>query len=408
MRARMPDDRRTTGPSPDDALPPSVARAARSLRREVPMRPEWRARVLADIGQVRQEQRRSLVLSWPKALAAGLALFVAGGALVATTMRRDTRTAVVAPVSTVANSPKPGATRFVFVAPNAHHVALVGDFNLWNPSTAPMQRIAGTDAWVIDMNLPQGRHVYAFVVDGDVTAELRNPRLPQDVSMRLMRSVQRQASRWSFVIAITAMSIASTTVRAQQSTSSLSQLTRPAQNVIHLAADSLTAEGLPGDALVAKAAEGVLKGADETRILFAVRRLSIELREARSALGTRASSSEIIAAASALHAGASADVLRQMRALAAPDGAQGRLAVPLVVLADLVSRGTPVKVAGESVLSLLAHHATDADLQSLRADVERDILSGGDPASAAIARSRALSETLSACDVGPISRSRCR
>jgi hypothetical protein len=180
MRARMPDDRRTTGSSPDDSLPPSVARAARSLRREVPMRPEWRARVLADIGQVRHGQRRSLVLSWPKALAAGLALFVAGGALVATTMRRDTRTAVVAPVSTVATAPKPGATRFVFVAPNAQHVALVGDFNLWNPSTAPMQRIAGTDAWVIDMNLPSGRHVYAFVVDGDVTADPAAPRTAGD------------------------------------------------------------------------------------------------------------------------------------------------------------------------------------------------------------------------------------
>ena len=177
MRARMPDDRRTTGSSPDESLPPSVARAARSLRREVPVRAEWRARVLADIGQVRDDRRRSLVLSWPKALAAGLAMFIAGGAVVATTIRH--RTTPAAPPM-VASTPKPGVTRFVFVAPNAQHVALVGDFNLWNPTTAPMQRIAGTDAWVIDMNLPSGRHAYAFVVDGDVTADPGAPRTAGD------------------------------------------------------------------------------------------------------------------------------------------------------------------------------------------------------------------------------------
>jgi hypothetical protein len=177
----MPDDRRTTGSSSsDEGLPPSVARAARSLRKEVPMRPEWRARVLADIGQVRREPRRSLVLSWPKAFAAGLALFVAGGAVVATTMHRETLAPAGQPATTVASAPKPGATRFVFVAPNAQHVALVGDFNLWNPSTAPMQRIAGTDAWVVDMNLPTGRHVYAFVVDGDVTPDPAAPRTAGD------------------------------------------------------------------------------------------------------------------------------------------------------------------------------------------------------------------------------------
>lgn len=180
----------------------------------------------------------------------------------------------------------------------------------------------------------------------------------------------------------------------QQSAPSLQQLSRGAQHAIHLAADSLTADGLPGDALRAKAAEGVLKGADENRILVAVHRLSAELREAKGALGG-VSESEIVAGASALHAGASADVLREMRVLVEPNGAAGRLTMPLVVLADLVSRGAPVKVAGESVLSLLSHHATDADLQVLRAGVERDILTGIDPAAAALTRSRAIADALS-------------
>ena len=188
MRARMPDDRHL---SSDDELPPAVERAARTLRAEVPVRREWRARVLADVGQSpsqRAARRRALVLSWPRALAAGAALFVAGGAIVAATlMRRETRTTASDARSsgdlaahTVVNAPKHGVTRFVFVAPNAQHVALVGDFNLWNPATAPMQRIAGSDAWVVDMSLPVGRHVYAFVVDGDVTADPSAPRTAGD------------------------------------------------------------------------------------------------------------------------------------------------------------------------------------------------------------------------------------
>lgn len=184
------------------------------------------------------------------------------------------------------------------------------------------------------------------------------------------------------------------TAHAQQGSDPLAALSAPARASIRTAADSLDAEHLPGDALVAKAAEGLLKGADERRILAAVHRLAGELRAAGGALGSGARESEVIAAANALHAGASVEVLRQLRALA-PAGREGAgLTVPLVVLTDLVSRGTPVRVAGESVKALLARHASDAELQALRAGVERDIFAGGDPATAALARSRALGDSL--------------
>jgi hypothetical protein len=194
--------------------------------------------------------------------------------------------------------------------------------------------------------------------------------------------------------AIASMLIASApTLRAQQGP--LATLSRPARTAVERTADSLRVEGLPGDAVVARAAEGILKGADEPRILGAVHRLASELRAGRAAIGNGATSSEIVAAASALHAGASAEMIRQLHA-AAPDGPSGRLTVPLVVLADLVSRGTPVKVAGESVASLLSHRATDDDFQLLRAGVERDIFAGNDPAAAALARTRAVTQSLGA------------
>src|SRR5512141_716807 len=76
--------------------------------------------------------------------------------------------------------------------------------------------------------------------------------------------------------------------------------------------DSARVLGLPTDPLYAKAAEGVLKNADNDRIVDAVRRLSRELSDARSALGTTASSAELVAGASVLHAGVDVPTLREL------------------------------------------------------------------------------------------------
>jgi predicted carbohydrate-binding protein with CBM48 len=56
--------------------------------------------------------------------------------------------------------------RFVHVAPGASRVAVVGDFNGWDPDATPMQR-DGHSAWTASVPVPAGRHVYAFMVDGD-------------------------------------------------------------------------------------------------------------------------------------------------------------------------------------------------------------------------------------------------
>lgn len=56
--------------------------------------------------------------------------------------------------------------RFALVAPRATRVAVVGDFNGWDASATPMRRAEG-DAWVISLPIASGRHLYAFVVDGE-------------------------------------------------------------------------------------------------------------------------------------------------------------------------------------------------------------------------------------------------
>jgi hypothetical protein len=163
-----------------------------------------------------------------------------------------------------------------------------------------------------------------------------------------------------------------------------------ARSSIERLADSLRSAGLPPQPLYAKAAEGVLKGADDARIVAAIRTLARELGEARAALGDESNDAELIAGASALHAGAPAATLRRLRESGGTRRAKGTLAVPLVVLADLASRGIPATLAGASLEALAARNASDDQFTALRAAIERDIDAGRPPVDAATARTRAL------------------
>ena len=71
-------------------------------------------------------------------------------------------------------------TQFVLDArdvPTAHRVSIVGDFNDWNGSATPLALDHG--AWTITVPLPPGRHVYAFVVNGD--RWIRDPRAAEAI-----------------------------------------------------------------------------------------------------------------------------------------------------------------------------------------------------------------------------------
>lgn len=71
------------------------------------------------------------------------------------------------PAHDVAAQPTPSheVVRFVIVAPSAHDVALVGDFNGWNPAATPLVRDSASGAWTVTMPLAAGAYQYAFVVD---------------------------------------------------------------------------------------------------------------------------------------------------------------------------------------------------------------------------------------------------
>lgn len=62
---------------------------------------------------------------------------------------------------------QPLSVQFLLVAPEAHSVALVGDFNGWDPTAVQLQRDAA-GIWSGTIMLPPGRHAYSFIVDDSI------------------------------------------------------------------------------------------------------------------------------------------------------------------------------------------------------------------------------------------------
>jgi carboxypeptidase Q len=62
---------------------------------------------------------------------------------------------------------------------NAGSVSLVSDFNNWNMFGTPLAKING--GWACKLDLPPGRYLYKYIIDGDWTAD---PKTPTDKLLR--------------------------------------------------------------------------------------------------------------------------------------------------------------------------------------------------------------------------------
>jgi len=110
-------------------------------------------------------QPRPLRLSPLVGLASAAAL--AGVVVIGTRAFQPRSAPEPAPATTFAPSPNVGeVVQFVLVAPQAATVALVGDFNDWDPARTPLHVTAGGGVWSVNLPLRRGPHQYAFVVDG--------------------------------------------------------------------------------------------------------------------------------------------------------------------------------------------------------------------------------------------------
>jgi hypothetical protein len=56
--------------------------------------------------------------------------------------------------------------QFVFLAPAASNVSVVGDFNDWDTGATPLARVDERGIWTVTLPLRPGRYLYMFVVDG--------------------------------------------------------------------------------------------------------------------------------------------------------------------------------------------------------------------------------------------------
>jgi hypothetical protein len=134
----------------------------------------------AMLDAVRAESRRPARVErrttspWWIALAAAVVAFAAGLGTGRTMGRRSSS------ATTAVASDSARRVEFVFVAPAARNVSLVGDFNGWDAKATPMLRTDGRTTWSVSIPLAAGRHVYAFVVDGnDWVADPQAPLSPE-------------------------------------------------------------------------------------------------------------------------------------------------------------------------------------------------------------------------------------
>ncbi len=169
------------------------------------------------------------------------------------------------------------------------------------------------------------------------------------------------------------------------------KLDAPTRDALRSVIDSASAQGIPVAPLKDLINEALAKGADGPRIVAAVKSLAIEMASAHRALGTIASTDEIKAAASAMHAGVPAVELGKMKK---QSGLRRSLTLPFTVLADIVSRGVPVRTAINGIKSLVGAGAKDSDISSFQQKVAVDIEQGAPPAAAVETRAKSKPEEM--------------
>jgi hypothetical protein len=166
------------------------------------------------------------------------------------------------------------------------------------------------------------------------------------------------------------------------------RLDAPTRKALSAIVDSARAQGIPVEPLMEKVYQGLAMGADGSRIVVAVRSLTLEMGNAHRVLGAVATTDELKAAASAVHAGVPAVELGKMKK---QSGLRRSLTLPFTVLADIVSRGVPVAAATNAIKSLVGAGAKDKDISDFQRNVSVDIEKGAPPAAAAETRAKGAS-----------------
>jgi hypothetical protein len=179
------------------------------------------------------------------------------------------------------------------------------------------------------------------------------------------------------------LAIAPAAASAQQS-AALSRLSPASRTAVEALMDSATRNGIPREAILSKTLEGISKGRPGPQIVQVVRRYFGALREAQSSLGADATLDELTAAAGAIQSGVDPNSIIRLNG----NRRGGSILMPLVVLADLVSRGVPPNDATSAIVAMSQRGALDSDYEGLWKGVQQDIISGAPPVEALNRRAR--------------------
>lgn len=205
------------------------------------------------------------------------------------------------------------------------------------------------------------------------------------ITRRFGQAVRTTAS--ALAIAVVAWGAASAQGREEQLAARFDATT---YERLRVAFASARDRGLPVAPLVDKALEGATKHAPGPRIESAVSALLQRLETSREALAPSPTDGDIASGADALAVGVPREALRSIRSIRPGHS----VAVPLAVLAQLVSQGVPVARASNMVETVMRRGATAEQLVALNANVHSDVAAGIAPEAALDVRVRGLTAVL--------------
>jgi hypothetical protein len=197
--------------------------------------------------------------------------------------------------------------------------------------------------------------------------------------------VPHRALRVAAAILLAPMVLAASPAASDaQQPAALSRLSPASRTAVEALMDSATRNGIPREAILSKTLEGISKGRPGPQIVQVVRRYFGALREAQRSLGPEATLDELTAAAGAIQSGVDPNSIVRLHG----NRRGGSILMPLVVLADLVSRGVPPNDASSAIVAMSQRGALDSDYEGLWKGVQQDIISGAPPVEALHRRAR--------------------
>ncbi|NIR46340.1 MAG: hypothetical protein GWN99_17975 [Gemmatimonadetes bacterium] len=146
------------------------------------------------------------------------------------------------------------------------------------------------------------------------------------------------------------------------------------------------AAGVPTEPLTAKALEGAAKGVPADRVVVALSSYAVRLRESAQLVGTGRGTASIVAGADAIRRGVPPEQVSEL-ALEHPEG---DLAVPLVVMGDLMEAGVPARNAYRVVTMAMHRQQAPEEMLAIPGAVRMMMRAGQGPGPAADAVGRMI------------------